>query len=166
MTILIVLSCLAILVVLIAGLKFHPFLAFIIVSLLLGWWLGLRGSWSLMPLVLAVGAALAVAISGGYRQSQRWALHASLAVILAGVFLLPMCRYGQAPRAEEARSTAFIRATWEPLPVASPVVAPVKPPVVAPVKPPVKPPVAGGALTPASAHKERKATIPVKPPAR
>ena len=41
MTILIVLSCLAILIVLIAGLKFHPFLAFIIVSLLLGWWLGL-----------------------------------------------------------------------------------------------------------------------------
>ena len=41
MTILIVLSCLAILILLIAGLKFHPFLAFIMVSLLLGWWLGL-----------------------------------------------------------------------------------------------------------------------------
>ncbi len=41
MTILIVLSCLAILILLIAALKFHPFLAFIIVSLLLGWWLGL-----------------------------------------------------------------------------------------------------------------------------
>lgn len=41
MTVLIVISCLAILILLIAGLKFHPFLAFIIVSLLLGWWLGL-----------------------------------------------------------------------------------------------------------------------------
>jgi hypothetical protein len=140
----------------------------------LGWWLGLRGSWSLMPLVLAVGTALAVAITGGHRQSRRWALHASLAVILAGVFLLPLCRYGQAPRAEEARSTAFIRATWEPLPVVPPVAPPVVPPVRAPVVPPVRPsvvaparpPVAGGALTPASAHKERKATIPAKPPAR
>ena len=36
-----IISCLAILIVLIAVLKFHPFLAFIIVSLLLGWWLGL-----------------------------------------------------------------------------------------------------------------------------
>ena len=36
-----IICCLAILIVLIAGLKFHPFLAFIIVSFLLGWWLGL-----------------------------------------------------------------------------------------------------------------------------
>jgi Gnt-I system high-affinity gluconate transporter len=36
-----IICCLAILIVLIAVLKFHPFLAFIIVSFLLGWWLGL-----------------------------------------------------------------------------------------------------------------------------
>jgi len=36
-----IICCLAILIVLIAVLKFHPFLAFIIVSLLLGWWLGI-----------------------------------------------------------------------------------------------------------------------------
>lgn len=41
MIILSIISCLAILIVLIAVLKFHPFLAFIIVSFLLGWWLGL-----------------------------------------------------------------------------------------------------------------------------
>ncbi|MFM6924453.1 MAG: gluconate:H+ symporter, partial [Ferruginibacter sp.] len=36
-----IISCLAVLIILIAVVKFHPFLAFIIVSLLLGWWLGL-----------------------------------------------------------------------------------------------------------------------------
>ncbi len=36
-----IITCLAILVVLIAVVKFHPFLAFIMVSFLLGWWLGL-----------------------------------------------------------------------------------------------------------------------------
>lgn len=41
MSVLIVLCGLLLLVLLIAGAKFHPFLAFIIVSLLLGWWLGI-----------------------------------------------------------------------------------------------------------------------------
>jgi Gnt-I system high-affinity gluconate transporter len=41
MTVLIVLLCLGILVMLIAWAKFNPFLAFLIVSLLAGWWLGI-----------------------------------------------------------------------------------------------------------------------------
>ena len=41
MTIFIVLSCLVLLILLIALLKIHPFLSFIIVSLLAGWWLGI-----------------------------------------------------------------------------------------------------------------------------
>lgn len=41
MTIAIVLICLAVLIVLIAWAKFNPFLAFLIVSLLAGWWLGI-----------------------------------------------------------------------------------------------------------------------------
>lgn len=41
MTVLIVLASLAILILLIAWLKFNPFLAFLIVALLAGWWLGI-----------------------------------------------------------------------------------------------------------------------------
>ena len=41
MNILIVIACLLLLILLIAVAKFHPFLSFIIVSLLAGWWLGI-----------------------------------------------------------------------------------------------------------------------------
>ncbi len=41
MTVLIVITCLLLLILLIAVAKFHPFLSFIIVSLLAGWWLGI-----------------------------------------------------------------------------------------------------------------------------
>ncbi|MBL7729689.1 MAG: gluconate transporter [Chitinophagaceae bacterium] len=41
MTLLIVAACLLLLILLIAVAKFHPFLSFIIVSLLAGWWLGI-----------------------------------------------------------------------------------------------------------------------------
>ncbi len=41
MTVLILIACLLLLILLIAAAKFHPFLSFIIVSLLAGWWLGI-----------------------------------------------------------------------------------------------------------------------------
>lgn len=41
MALLIVLACLAVLIVLIAAVRLHPFLAFVLVALLAGWWLGI-----------------------------------------------------------------------------------------------------------------------------
>jgi hypothetical protein len=80
----------------------------------LGWSLGLRGIWAMAPLALVVLAALALVAAGDDPRPRRAAAHLALAIAIAGCFLLPLSAYGRAPRAEEARAAATVRAMWDP----------------------------------------------------
>ncbi len=80
----------------------------------LGWSLGLRGIWAMAPLALVVLAALALVAAGDDPRPRRAGAHLALALAIAGCFLLPLSAYGRAPRAEEARATATVRAMWDP----------------------------------------------------
>jgi hypothetical protein len=82
----------------------------------LGWLLRLPGLWSLAPLAMLVLAALAPGVAGEQTRPRGWLAHAGLAVLVAAAFLLPLSRYGRAPRADEAHATALVRSTWAPPP--------------------------------------------------
>jgi hypothetical protein len=82
----------------------------------LGWLLGLRGCWSLVPLALLVIGALAPGVAGPDAAPRRWAAHVSGALVIAALFLLPLSGYGRGPRPAEVSAAAFIRATWAPPP--------------------------------------------------
>jgi hypothetical protein len=86
----------------------------------MGWLVGLPGAWSLAPLGLVVAAALACALLGEESRPSRRLAHAALALAIATLFLLPLSRYGRAPRPVETEATAFVRATWEPPPAPRP----------------------------------------------
>jgi hypothetical protein len=80
----------------------------------LGWSLGLRGIWAMVPLALVVLGALALVAAGSDPRPRRAAAHLALALGIAGLFLIPLSAYGRAPRAEEGRATATVRALWDP----------------------------------------------------
>jgi hypothetical protein len=80
----------------------------------LGWLLGLRGLPAMAPLALCVLAALALVVAGDDPRPRRAGAHLALALAIAAGFLLPLSAYGRAPRADEARATATIRALWDP----------------------------------------------------
>ncbi|MDB4983517.1 MAG: hypothetical protein JWM82_4269 [Myxococcales bacterium] len=82
----------------------------------LGWLLGLRGCWSLMPLALFVLGALAPGLAGPSTASRRWAAHVAGALVVAALFLLPLSGYGRRPNPAEAPATALVRSTWAPPP--------------------------------------------------
>jgi hypothetical protein len=80
----------------------------------LGWLLGLRGVAAMAPLALVVLGALALVAAGDDPRPRRAAGHLALALAIAGCFLLPLSAYGRAPRPDEARATALVRALWDP----------------------------------------------------
>jgi hypothetical protein len=82
----------------------------------LGWLLGLRGCWSLLPLAVFVLGALAPGLAGPDPAPRRWVAHVGGALVVAALFLLPLSGYGRRPRPAEAPSTALVRSTWEPPP--------------------------------------------------
>ena len=82
----------------------------------LGWWLGLPGLWSMLPLAAIVLGALAPGVSGDDARPRRWLAHVALALGVAAIVLVPLSLYGRTSRADEARATALVRGTWEPKP--------------------------------------------------
>lgn len=82
----------------------------------LGLLVGLPGLWSLAPLEAALLLALSLGAAGEDWRPARWALHCTLAVLIAAAFLVPLSLYGRAPTPGETRAAAFVRATWEPRP--------------------------------------------------
>ncbi|HVZ73135.1 MAG TPA: hypothetical protein VHJ20_12225 [Polyangia bacterium] len=82
----------------------------------LGWLLGLRGAWSLLPLALLVVGALAPGLAGPEPGARRWLTHVGAAFVIAAIVLLPLSGYGRQPRADENAAAAFVRSTWEPKP--------------------------------------------------
>ncbi|HVU49696.1 MAG TPA: hypothetical protein VHL80_03355 [Polyangia bacterium] len=82
----------------------------------LGWLLGLRRAWSLLPLALLSLAALALALRGEDARPRRRLAHGALALVVAAAFLVPLSRYGRKPSPAESAAAAFVRATWEPPP--------------------------------------------------
>jgi hypothetical protein len=85
----------------------------------LGWLLGMRGLWSLLPLAAIVASAIAPGIAGEDLRPRRWVLHAGLAVVIGALYLLPLSLYGNAPRIAEEHDTELVRSTWEPPPITS-----------------------------------------------
>jgi hypothetical protein len=83
----------------------------------LGWLLGLHGLWAMAPVAVLVVAALALVVAGEETRPRRAAAHLGRVAALAGGFLLALSAYGRAPRAEEARAAATVRALWSPPPV-------------------------------------------------
>ncbi|HZL18224.1 MAG TPA: hypothetical protein VFG23_10800 [Polyangia bacterium] len=80
----------------------------------LGWLLGLPGPWAMAPLALVVLAALALVSSGDDPRPARAGAHLAIALGIAAAFLVPFSAYGRAPRADENRATANVRALWDP----------------------------------------------------
>lgn len=80
----------------------------------LGWLLGLPGPWAMLPLALVVVAALALASGGDDPRPGRAAAQLAIALGIAAAFLVPLSAYGRAPRADETRATANVRALWDP----------------------------------------------------
>jgi hypothetical protein len=80
----------------------------------LGWLVGLRRAWSLLPLAVPVFLVLARALAGSSAPLARRLAHAAGALVVAAAFLVPLSRYGRTPSAAEASAAAFVRATWEP----------------------------------------------------
>jgi len=80
----------------------------------LGWSLGLRGVWAMVPLALVVLGALALVAAGDDPRPRRGAAHLALALGIAGLFLLPLSAYGRAPRVAETHATAIVRSMWDP----------------------------------------------------
>jgi hypothetical protein len=90
----------------------------------LGWLLGLRGPLSMAPVAILVVAALALVVAGDDPRPRRTAAHLARVAAIAGGFLLALSAYGRAPRAEEARAAATVRALWSPPPRSAPPPAP------------------------------------------
>ncbi len=82
----------------------------------LGWFLGLAGLWSLLPLAIFVVGAVAPGVAGEDARPSKWLAHAGLAIFVAFVVLFPLSRYGREARPDERRATALVRGTWEPAP--------------------------------------------------
>ena len=82
----------------------------------LGWLVGLPGLWSLLPLAALVSSALAPGLAGEDKRPNAWRVHATLAIFVGALFLLPLSLYGHKPRPAEAQATALVRSTWEPAP--------------------------------------------------
>ncbi|HEY2902186.1 MAG TPA: hypothetical protein VGL59_16510 [Polyangia bacterium] len=81
----------------------------------IGWLLHLPGSWSVLPVALAVLAALSLGVATvGAGRARRWLGHLALALLVAVAFLVPLARYGRKPSAGEAQATALVHADWEP----------------------------------------------------
>jgi hypothetical protein len=80
----------------------------------LGWLLRLPGPWAMAPIALVVLAALALVAGGDDPRPGRAAAHLIAALAIAAAFLLPLSAYGRAPRAEETRAAATVRALWDP----------------------------------------------------
>jgi hypothetical protein len=80
----------------------------------LGWLLHLPGSWSLAPVGLVVLAALALVAAGDDPRPRRMARHLSVAIGVAGIFVVALGAFGRAPRPAEDHATAVVRAAWEP----------------------------------------------------
>jgi hypothetical protein len=80
----------------------------------LGQWLGLRGGWSLFPLAALLVVLVSLSAGGEDPRPGRRALHASAAVLIAALFLLPLSRYGRAPDPSEDHATQLVRSAWEP----------------------------------------------------
>jgi hypothetical protein len=89
----------------------------------LGWLLGLRGLAAMAPVAVLVVAALALVVAGDDPRPRRAAVHLARVAAIAGGFLLALSAYGRAPRAEETRAAATVRALWPP-PLAPPRAAP------------------------------------------
>jgi hypothetical protein len=81
-----------------------------------GWLVGLPGLLSLSPLAALTLTAMVPGVAGRDPRLERRLLHAGLAVIMAAAFLLPLSRYGRAPRPAEDHATALVRSTWNPAP--------------------------------------------------
>jgi hypothetical protein len=84
----------------------------------IGWAVGLRGGAALAPLAAVVLAALALILPGDDPEPRRAAEHFAVAIVVAVAVLLPQSAYGRAPRGDEARAAATVRALWEPVPAA------------------------------------------------
>jgi peptidoglycan/LPS O-acetylase OafA/YrhL len=80
----------------------------------LGFLLGLRGGWAMLPLGLVVTSALAIALAGDAPSRRAWARQLALSLAVATVFLLALSAYGRKPRADEAHATATVRQLWDP----------------------------------------------------
>jgi hypothetical protein len=80
----------------------------------LGWLLGLPGPWAMAPLALVVLAALALVSGGDDPRPGRAGAQLAIALAIAAAFLVPLSAYGRAPRADETRSAANVRALWDP----------------------------------------------------
>ena len=84
----------------------------------LGWLLGWRGLLAMAPVAVLVAAALALVVAGDDPRPRRAAVHLARVAAVAGGFLLALSAYGRAPRAEEARAAATVRALWSPARIA------------------------------------------------
>ncbi len=80
----------------------------------LGLLLGLRGAAAMLPLALAVLAALALAVGGEASEPKPWARQLGLSIAIAAVFTLVLSGYGRKPRPDEAHAAAVVRQLWEP----------------------------------------------------
>jgi hypothetical protein len=80
----------------------------------LGWLLGLPGPWAMLPLALVVLAALALVSGGDDPRPGRAAAQLAVALGIAAAVLVPLSAYGRAPRADETRAAANVRALWDP----------------------------------------------------
>jgi hypothetical protein len=80
----------------------------------LGWLVGLPGPWAMAPLALVVLAALALVAAGDDPRPGRAAAQLAIALAIAAAFLVPLSAYGRAPRADETRAAANVRALWDP----------------------------------------------------
>lgn len=82
----------------------------------LGHALHLPGLWSLAPLAAVLVVAVSLGAGGSDPRPGRWAVHSSVAVVIAAMFLLPLGRYGRRPDPGESHATALVRSLWEPPP--------------------------------------------------
>ncbi len=78
----------------------------------LGWALGLRGLASWLPLALALGAAVGLALAGLPRRP----VALGVALLVAAAYLGPLSQVGRR-RFDEREATAYVKRVWEPGPL-------------------------------------------------
>jgi hypothetical protein len=83
-----------------------------------GWAVGLRGPWSLLPLAAVLLAAVALGAAGESPRLGAQLRHAAGAALVAALVLMSMSRIGRRPNAAESHATHFVQAIWEPRPEA------------------------------------------------